>query len=483
MKNLNSDHTPSRSTPKRSVVFLCHANPEDNAFVKWLGARLSAFGYDVWADVLKLKGGQEWERSIERIIRDDTCKVLFVGTKAATDKDGVRSEIIIADQVRKALRDPDFIIPLHLEEHDATFLTARQQYVPFDRSWAQGLSELVETLDAYNVPKSSSRTIDRWRNLQLRGGTRLQPRKELLVSNWLPMSGLPKFLWRYDASLSPGDGSSFDSYTRLTGWPYVAFGEGLLSFVPPAEGLPKTTRHVTTGPAMISSAEFLRDGWRRYNIEFFRAQALCSQLVSSAIDSLLASRGYIEHYSENIRCWWLDINHGPSGLVKFNFSSLGGKRQIQGVWKKGRWHQALSFRPRWSPVTHVRVIQRVMFSSDGLHLTTQRSTNRRRRFARSWYNDKWRDVLFAGLSFLSESKHEILVPIAPEQSLRLSLPGMCFSSNVSIPASTDQRADQEPDEEYDYLSESIYDDIDDEDFDNLGDVDAEDEVTEGGRPS
>jgi hypothetical protein len=42
----------------RQALFISHAAPEDNAFTLWLGAKLSALGYEVFADVLA-------ERAIE----------------------------------------------------------------------------------------------------------------------------------------------------------------------------------------------------------------------------------------------------------------------------------------------------------------------------------------------------------------------------------------------------------------------------------
>ena len=46
------------TTLTRDSIFISHANPEDNEFTVWLGARLTATGYEVWADVLRLRGGQ-----------------------------------------------------------------------------------------------------------------------------------------------------------------------------------------------------------------------------------------------------------------------------------------------------------------------------------------------------------------------------------------------------------------------------------------
>ena len=60
----------SSTTGSRQAVFISHANPEDNVFTVWLGAKLSALGYEVWADVLRLRGGQDWQRRLEHAIRE-----------------------------------------------------------------------------------------------------------------------------------------------------------------------------------------------------------------------------------------------------------------------------------------------------------------------------------------------------------------------------------------------------------------------------
>jgi hypothetical protein len=47
------------SMSERQALFISHASPEDNAFTVWLGAKLAAAGYEVWADVLRLTGGDD----------------------------------------------------------------------------------------------------------------------------------------------------------------------------------------------------------------------------------------------------------------------------------------------------------------------------------------------------------------------------------------------------------------------------------------
>jgi hypothetical protein len=42
---------------ERDVMFISHATPDDNGFVRWLGTRLTGYGYKVWADIFDLAGG------------------------------------------------------------------------------------------------------------------------------------------------------------------------------------------------------------------------------------------------------------------------------------------------------------------------------------------------------------------------------------------------------------------------------------------
>jgi hypothetical protein len=49
----------------RDALFIRHASPEDNAFTLWLGTKLTALGYSVFADILRLRGGDDWERVLE----------------------------------------------------------------------------------------------------------------------------------------------------------------------------------------------------------------------------------------------------------------------------------------------------------------------------------------------------------------------------------------------------------------------------------
>jgi len=134
-------------TSRRTSLFISRANPEDNAFTIWLGGRLGAFGYDVWADVLKLVGGFDWQRRLEDALHNKLGKHLLVGTPDAISKRLVRNEVQIAYKVSKTLKDDEFIIPLRLNEFYPSLHITHAQYSNFENRWSEGLSELIEALE------------------------------------------------------------------------------------------------------------------------------------------------------------------------------------------------------------------------------------------------------------------------------------------------------------------------------------------------
>src|SRR5829696_5251098 len=101
----------------RDTIFISHATPDDNDFVRWLGTRLTGHGYRVWGDLFELKGGTPFWNSIEDALRHHACKVIFVVSRKSVDPDrsGVRNELSVADSVKKMLKDTGFIIPVRID--------------------------------------------------------------------------------------------------------------------------------------------------------------------------------------------------------------------------------------------------------------------------------------------------------------------------------------------------------------------------------
>src|SRR4051812_34766339 len=115
--------------PNREALFISHATPQQNAFARWLGAKLAAMGYEVWADIMRLRGGADWARKVEEALNHRSIKLLVIASPTSMDAQGVRNEIEIGEGLKKELNDPNFIIPLRLEPYKAHIRIAQTQYV------------------------------------------------------------------------------------------------------------------------------------------------------------------------------------------------------------------------------------------------------------------------------------------------------------------------------------------------------------------
>jgi predicted ATPase len=148
----------------RDTIFISHATPHDNDFVRWLCERLTARGYVVWADVFHLKGGTPFWTSIEEVLRKRAVKVIFVVSSHSIDADrsGVRNELSVADGLRKSLKDPEFIVPLRIDDtpFDEMPIQIHQlNTLDFSRNWDVRLPDLLDTLEYAMVPRTGGEPI------------------------------------------------------------------------------------------------------------------------------------------------------------------------------------------------------------------------------------------------------------------------------------------------------------------------------------
>ena len=436
----------------REAIFISHANPEDNAFTIWLGARLAAAGYEVWADVLKLHGGCDWQRRVEEALRSKARKVLLVGTERGVQRQGVRNELEIARQISKDIDDENFVIPLRLEEFDAPFSVVHAQHIEFKQSWADGLAELLDTLDqVYHVPRScdsSAEVTDYWKQVHLRHSQSLAPESESLISNWVPFGGMPKklFLYNFRERALP---EVLIQQVRSMNWPTFLFRNGFLTFCSHQDIQDYFGSNCPFRLAgEIKTEQYLDEGWREKRIKKFDAHNQFSSLTRQATENMLASRTLSSYeMANNQKAWWGNISSVPRGQIKFSWDGgPSGRRQIVGysAVRDLHWHYGVTPKPMVFPFPHVRFISRVIFSSDGHSPieSPKRMHRLRRSFAKSWRNDKWRDMLMAFLYWLAEGRESVTVPVGSDTTFSLHLPPISFSAPISI-VETDSDQEEE----------------------------------------
>jgi hypothetical protein len=445
-------------TPNREALFISHASPEDNAFTRWLGAKLAAMGYEVWADVLRLHAGSDWSRDLEEVLRQRTIKMLLVCTPAGLIKQGVRNEIEIGAQLARKLNDREFIIPLRLAPYDAPFQIVQTQYIDFSRSWAAGLADLVDLLvNIHRIPRCPGRPMEGWLAAQRIGATRLIQRPEHMSSNWLLFRRLPRDI-RYYEPISGFPIAHFQDRS-LHQWPMVPFNAGLLTFARPDENGLLAPGMPARLVCEIRVRTFLDDGWKQMEIVQYDARRHFSDLGNQAFESFLHRRGLTCYEgSRGRRVWWGNIRTVPLTQIRFNWPRQKGRRQIIGVSgkRKMHWHYAISVQIRSSPVRHVRLSARLIFSANGLDAIkdVKRMHQLRRSLAKSWRNARWRDMLSAFFWWLADGGSVIELSVSDQERMVLVLPIVSFTSPVSVVHIGEELPDEDdPDIEFDDLIE------------------------------
>jgi hypothetical protein len=427
------------NSPARKSLFISHANPEDNAFTLWLGGKLTALGYEVFADVLRLRGGDDWERILENAIREKAAKVLLVATPHGVQKQGVRNEITIAIQTSKKIRDHNFIIPLRLAPFDPPLQIAHAQYIDFSKDWALGLNELLTLVAELHIARvAGEENADLWQGVQLKDAKPIVAIHERLLSNWLAIEALPSPIVCYDfkGGISLGKAQKAIKDSRL---PVVGFNRGFFSFAPLHQlqdyfGPDLPLEWIAERPI----EDFLENGWPDLRLSVRDARANFTDLARQGFDGLFQARGLRSfEFASGRLAWWPTAAHASLKRLGFEWQDgPSGSRQIVGRSNKRGfyWHYGVSCWARTAPIRHVRIAGRVIFTSDG-HTAlgdAKRLHRLRRSFCRSWRNDKWRDLLLTFWFWLAGGANFVEVPMGENSALRLRLPPISLDASFGI---------------------------------------------------
>jgi hypothetical protein len=106
-----------------------------------------SWGYRVWADLEQLLGGDRFWGDIQRVIRNDTCKLITIMTRASITREGVLNDLTEAVDVGKRINDPKFIIPLRGDIKQLNGLD-------FSEGWMHNFGALLKTLEVGGVPRA-----------------------------------------------------------------------------------------------------------------------------------------------------------------------------------------------------------------------------------------------------------------------------------------------------------------------------------------
>lgn len=428
------------------MVFVSHANPEDNDFSLWLSLQLGKHGYPVWCDLTRLLGGEDFWSDIEVAIRDGTAKFILVLSRNSNQKGGPLQELSVALAAARRRDLKDFIIPVRIDDlpfQDLNIQLHRLNAIDFSGSWETGLKQLLAKLERDGVakdPRFTPSSVSAWWAGGGGPGQDVLHVPEEYLSNWFHIESLPETLFVH--SLPPF--VTFESLKVLP-FPFRRVGNLVICF---ARG-EDIDRHLDGGIRVLETWEvetlkfldgldgdvrigkeecrrvlvhLLRRGWQ----QFVRSVGMWERRVKSSSDFYLT-------------LGWLDRDRVavPPGLGGSSSRALVGYRSMgerdDGERNRRYWHFGVSERVAFEPFPMYQLTPRILFSMDGKHVIedSARAHRYRRNQGRHWWNAEWRDRTLGLMWWLAGKGPEILVPLGPGFSARVSSRPVCFQSPVS----------------------------------------------------
>jgi hypothetical protein len=413
----------------KETIFISHSTPEDNMFTLWLSSRLSLLGYSVWIDLKNLGGGDDSWGKIEKLIREETIKFIFVVSHHSIKKQGTLKELALADR----LRIDNFIIPVNIDNVLPSEFPAeivRKNCLNFLTSWRDGFVELLDTLEKENVKKKSApdqNTINLLTgSLNVNSNRLIKNKHENYQSNWFELK-LPKDIYIYQKD-------NIDAI-NLYNFPYQYIFENgyLISLACPdcvREVLNFNNLATVEISKLIINREFNLASW---NIQIKETSNKVIELLNNQFAKFMLNKGLAKYELANGECYFIPWKlSDESQYPKVNLKKYG-RRSIQLVGKNLNlnWHFAIEGNAFFFPTMAFGINYHVIFTDNGSLVEKIKQHSRRRSVSRTWYNKKWRDLLLGLMLWLSDEGSEIIkIPVCKHFLLELKNTPVLFNSYV-----------------------------------------------------
>lgn len=451
----------------RTTVFISKATPGDDEFVLWLAPRLEAEGYRVFADIRALQAGDRWRKVLTQTLQQDAIKMLLCCSDETLARDGVQEEIGIAEDLKKELNDPRFIIPLRLARFKKVFGIGELQYIDFERGWSDGLDKLLDILKRQNVPRGGSAGgIDPcWEQFRRRSAVVLRDVPERLTSNWLRVEEAPDVI-RFFEPTGAIDRRALDGAIERRTYPMRLYNSGLLTFAGSEElnaSLVDVGRFSLRHEMGFKS--FLDDGADVLKLRQQDASNIVVGMFREVWERALRDKQLIEYRFSNASGFHAGPEQAKIG-EKIPWGRQGDRRSsmLRNIARGHIWQFGVTGLPYVWPFLHFRLKSRVLFAlpegnDAGVPLDDAKKQHRlRRSVCKGWRNKQWHGRLMAFLEILSGDLATIRLPLAADAELLLEATPLLFSSPVStelpnILSDEDEEVDAstlgrpEPDEE------------------------------------
>lgn len=436
----------------RTLIFISHATPQQNAMTLWLSSRLTLAGYSVWNDVERLDGGDPFWLDIQQAIRGDTAKYLLLASRLSVTRNGVLRELTEADNVASKLNDTSFVIPIRVDDipwNEMPIQANQSNGIDFSKDWGVGLGKLLATLEEDGVPKKSGPTeIEKICSLYTRAAAKVRSEPSSALVNALRIRSLPDDVVYSFATLASETDlreqkHQIEVACEQHGRLLVSFADtGAVRASAPAE-LGLEHRHTLTKDEFLSGGA--ATGPRMVPRD---ARNRLTSIVRQAIEGHFTSMG-LKRFS--FGTWYVPVNWLDK--QKATYQRQDGKtayRALSGKAKNHTWHFGFTLKVFLGDAT-VRLVPQVLFSANGGEPYPDQK-QLRRTHCKLWWNDTWRDRLQALVSELFPGTGG-LVNVSAGGGASIVLEGEL--SRVAIPVSYSEDDAYLPDEDDEFDDDSI----------------------------
>jgi hypothetical protein len=425
---------------RRQLLFISHANPQDNAAAAWFATQLTLMGYEVWCDLKDTHGGESgfWLK-VQNKIEREPAKFIFILSDTSRDlekKKGVYKELQAADNTGRE----NFIIPLRIEK-----LTGR---VPImigpdiyinSENWIEGLRELQERLEYDRVPRRNTADLERiaswWPAISAQEALFADEESEL-VSNIFRFKAPPAKIHflkvRAENNLLAGRerlGKALPQYPA-----HSAHSDYAITFGCAHDYLELTHDLDIEDSIILQTADFLKYGHPPLAIAPQTARNIVTYLIAVSLEKYLGERGL---ESKSVGRSPRKIWYPAYGLIKNNRHSVSepGTRKapvsfvgtISHYRKKYFWHFGLQ------PIVDLHTHHGVVFSPKVVLSNIYRSDrgerpqpiNEKKAVKKlGWWNKEWRRKILGLVAWLSDDQASMRIPAGYQNIVVSSVPNI-----------------------------------------------------------
>ena len=437
-----SSTPPSSAGLARRLVFISHANPEENDFVRWLGVQLASAGYEVWSDVTKLIGGELFWDDIEDAIRHHTAKFILVVSAAALNKEGVKDEIHLAVTVERSEKIENFLLPVRVDDvpySDFKANIARKNVIDFKAGWAPALARVFQVLERDGIPKGAIAPADvaSWCLRRFDADQAPRVETEQLYSNWLPITSLPTEVSLFSIGVEEKHVAGLMANTRLPWFKYFklvgTFGAEVdLKLALPEQIIER--RYLVTLDEMLAGTPSAMPSVKRAD-----ARRMVVNLLRQSWNNAMAAKGLSAfEMADNSIAWFFpkdliekDTAHFVDHTGKRRRKAMVGRSEKRGVY----WHLGFIAKPVITDTPHFVMKAAIIFSHDGKTPldSVEKMHKLRRGFCRNWWNGQWRDLMLAYVAWIGDDEGRLKLPMGDFSEGVVDARPLLFDSPVSCP--------------------------------------------------